>query len=335
MTRPRQASGHPVALLLAAVFAILAIANGPAGAAAPEPAERIRAEVILVGDRLVDVAYHLGVVPAALSARAAMWPLARELGRTSSRLLGCPKCVTVKTPDAIPQAIKELGIRRVLIEKSPRFCLYEPKVNPEKVADLLAKRQDIEKLGVTVEFVDFGNGLDTAIRRTAKLLDREGPAEKLIAEHNETQSRVRAKLPDAQTGKTVVILDGIYQEQTGKTFVRVEAPGGYSDRFLLEPLGLRNGAGAFLDGGAKPSKGHVVVRKLDGLLAARPDMIAITGDADAVQRLLRRERKRLPEMKEIPALRDGAVFALPRYIDSGIIEYPLVLQRWAKALGDG
>lgn len=316
--------------LLAIAVALVPFCLSSVHAKAP-PQEIEKANVIMIGDRLIDVAYHLGVIPAAMSARASMWPLARELGRTSSRLLGCPKCVTVKNPGIVPETILKLGIHRLLIETSPQFCLYEPKVSPEKVVGLLEQRDDIKQLDVTVEYVDFGKGLDAAIRRTGSLLGREKAAEDLIKAHAENLARVRGKLPKQPAGKTVVVFDGVYQQATGKAFVRVEASGGYSDRFLLGPLGLKNVGSAFFANGKKPEKGYVIVRKLDALLEAKPDAIVVTGDADAVQRMLFREMKRQPALMELSALRNGAVFALPRYVDSGVIEYPRVLQRWVAA----
>jgi ABC-type Fe3+-hydroxamate transport system substrate-binding protein len=84
--------------------------------------------------------------------------------------------------------------------------------------------------------------------------------------------------------------------------------------------------------GERPDKGHVILRGLDGLVGAAPDIIVVTGDADAFQRLLARELKREPRLHDVPAVRNAAVYNLPRYVDSGVIEYPQTLLRWASAL---
>ncbi len=47
--------------------------------------------VIMVGDRLVDTSYSLGVVPAAMSVHCSMWPMCDI--KSSVQVLGCPGCL--------------------------------------------------------------------------------------------------------------------------------------------------------------------------------------------------------------------------------------------------
>ncbi len=54
-----------------------------------------KADVIIIGDRLVDIAYNLGVLPAAMSVRCSLWPLCDTLKNTT-QVLGCPNCLQKK-----------------------------------------------------------------------------------------------------------------------------------------------------------------------------------------------------------------------------------------------
>ena len=74
----------------------------------------------------------------------------------------------------------------------------------------------LKGLDVTIEYVDFNEGLESAIRQTAKLLGREDKGEALIEEYNKNLVKAQAKLPKEKLGKKVLILSGTYQKGTGK-----------------------------------------------------------------------------------------------------------------------
>lgn len=299
--------------------------------AAPKTTTIETLPAVMVGDRVVDIAYNLGVLPECMSVRASLWPMADKF-KTVSQPVGCPKCVTTARKNAVPGALKTHGISRVIIEKNDQFCLFTPGLKPENVVPLL------KDSGASIEYVDFSQGLDTAIRQTAKLLNREAQGEELIAKHTKELAEVQAGLPQSAKGKTVVIINGTYQPDTGKCLLRVESPRYYADKFLLGPLGCANVGDAF-KGTAEASNGHYPVRKIKGeadlspLLAANPDVIVMTGDATAVQQALARQLQTTPDLAKIKAIRDMAVYALPLYIDSSVIEYPQILRKWALALG--
>ena len=284
-------------------------------------------KVIMVGDRLVDVAFNLGVLPEAMSVRCSMWPMCKELINTS-QILGCPKCIVDKNPSIVPNTAKERGIKRIIIEKHPNFCIYKPKVKPANVVPLL------EGKGLTIEYVDFSNGLESAIRQTAKLLGCQSKADALINRYNKAQAKAKKGLPKAKLGKKVVIINGTYQSATGKTFLRVEMPGGYSDSFLLHPLGCVNVGDVLKSENKKVNKGHFSIRKLDALTIAKPDVIVMTGNPFAVQKALAAAVKKNPALSQVPAIKNLAIYSLPFYADSSVIEYPAILRQWTDALSN-
>jgi len=312
-----------LAVFCLASLVLLAVVGG-AFANPRQAPEKIKA--VMVGDRLVDVAANLGVVPEGFSARASMWPKADELS-LASQLLGCPMRVTIKKPETVGAFMKERGITRLILEKSARFCLYMKKADPINVAKVV---KDIP--GLKIEYVDFSKGLPSAITEVARLLDRESQGRELVASYEKRMKKTEKLMPANGLKRRVVVLNGKYSAATGKTFVRLEAPGGYSDQYILNPLGCTNVAGAMISDTMKLSKGHVSCPRLKGLIEANPDVIVMTGDAFAVQAVLQKALKSDPALAEVQAVKNGAVFSLPFYGDSSVIEYPEIFRQWSVAL---
>ena len=283
--------------------------------------------VIMIGDRLVDVAYNLGVLPEAMSVRCSMWPMCKQL-LNATQVLGCPKCIVDRIPNIVPDTAKKRGIKRIIIEKHPNFCIYKPKVKPANVVPLLKGK------GLTIEYVDFSQGLESAIRQTARLLGCQSKADALIERYRKALAKAKSCLPKAGLGKKVVIINGTYQSSTGKSFLRIEAAGGYSDQYLLEPLGCINVGDVLRPPKKKVNKGHFMVRKIDGLVKAKPDIIVMTGDTFAVQKALSGAMRRNPALAQVPAIKNLDIYNLPFYADSSVIEYPAILRQWTDALSN-
>lgn len=302
----------------------------PAAWAAPAEAPK-RAEVIILGDRVVDIAYNLGVLPAAMSVRCAMWPLCEQINN-AAQVLGCPNCVLKKQAAPVLDFARKQGINRVIIEKHPVFCKYKD-VSPADAAPFLKDK------GLVIEYVDFSDGLEKAVRRTAALLEGREKGDSLIKTYKKQMARTKKKLEGCSMDAEVVILNGVYQPASGRVMLRAEAPGGYADKFLLEPLGCVNKGAVFQSGDAKPSKGHYMLKKsrqgpvLKPLVAAAPDVIVMTGDAFAVQKAIADALQYTPELADVPAVKNNRIYSLPAYIDASVLEYPEILARWAQALG--
>ncbi len=317
-------------LLVAALISPGLAAGSQIGKAPPE-----RMPVIMVGDRLVDVAYHLGVVAEAVSIRGDLWPAGVSLAKATSTLLGCPFCIVNRVPDAVPNILRQKKIDTILVEKSAPFDKTKPQRDPMDLPPFLEEKGVLAELGTTLVVVDFTAGLDTAIRQIGTILGREQQAEALITSRADRMKAVTAALPTFDSLPKVLVLDGTSQAATGKTFVRVHLSGGYVDEFLLAPLGVTNAGDALATG----ENGFASLPRLDGLSRAAPDLIVMTGDADAVQRKLFEALQRHPELAdEVPAIANHAMLTLPAYYDSEVIEYPGVLERWSTAfasiLGD-
>jgi len=129
----------------------------------------------------------------------------------------------------------------------------------------------------------------------------------------------------------VAVISGTFQTATGKSFLRLEAPGGYTDTYILDMLKARNLADAVITPRDKISKGHLSIRKIDKILAANPDVIVITGESLAVQTAISRAVTKNPELSATPALKNQAVFSLPFYSDADPLSYPQILMQWITA----
>ncbi len=295
------------------------------GLAASGPREgKEKINVLIVGDRLVDIAYNLGVLPEAMVVRC-IWPaFSNELN--SVRSLGCPKSVTIKNKGAAAKFAATTGIKRILIEKTENFSLYAPDANPMKVVPQL------EGKGFELGFVDFSDGVESAIEQTGRLMGREAKAEELIKSYKSCLNKSLKRMPDKKLNKKVLILRGIPVGKTGKFFVQVEAPKGYSDHFFLEPMGCENRGDLLKPKGEKVTKGYFMLKNMADIAKANPDVIVITGEAFPVQRALNKALKKHSSLFDIPAVRNYEIYTLPCYIDSSVIEYPYILRLWIAAL---
>nr|WP_320191804.1 cbb3-type cytochrome c oxidase subunit I [uncultured Desulfobacter sp.] len=319
---------NPVHKKLAAVTAlliagILFINTAPCMASATPVPEK--ADVIIIGDRLVDIAYNLGVLPAAMSVRCSLWPLC-DTFKTTSQVLGCPNCLQKKKAKPLIDFANAHQIKKVIIEKGNPFCALVPKLHPEKIADLL------ETHGLSVTIVEYSHDLNKTVNQMAGLLGKENKAQTLLDDYEQNLAKVMKNIEKKNFAKRVVVLNGVFQASSGKSFLRVESPGGYADQFLLSALKSTNVGNEMVKPEKKASKGHYSIRKLDSLVAAAPDAIIVTGDGFAVQKALSRALVQNPDLAKIPAIKNQAVYNLPGFVQSSLIEYPSILSQWAFVL---
>lgn len=299
----------------------LSFFSGPA-VSGPRPGrEKIKA--IIIGDRLVDIAYNLGVVPDAMVVRC--WGALPEK-LTTVQFLGCPKRVVIKEKETVPNTAREKGLKRILIEKNEHFDIYLPEANPMNIVPLL------ESKGLQLEFVDFSEGIESAIRQAGKLLKREKRAEELITAYKAALQKTKRRMPQEKLGKKVLILKGILVKKTGKPFIHVVAPNGYADRFFLEPMGCTNVGHLVKSEVAKAQKGSFPLRNLENIINAQPDVIIITGKSFAVEKMLQKALMKKPSLREVPAIKNYEIYSLPGYMDEWVVEYPYILRLWISAL---
>ncbi|MUM76263.1 ABC transporter substrate-binding protein [Pseudodesulfovibrio sp. F-1] len=311
-------------LAFMALFVVLAL-NPVLAAGPPKTLQKVK--VVMVGDRLVDVAWKLGIAPTGMVSRLSLWSKGREVALVA-QALGCANKVTVMAPASLSTFMKKTGVTRVIVEKYTPTCLYKD-IDFGKIPDLV---KDVP--GATVEYVDFDSGLDSAVADIAAKFGKEERGKELISAYEENMKQAETALPGKPLGKRVVVLSGTYSSSTGKTFVNVEAPGGYSDQFFLSRLGCVNAAAPMIPDPSAVSKGHASTPRLHGLKQANPDVIVMVGNAFAVQKALQGALVRDPGLADVPAIKNRAVFTLPFYVAADLLDYPDFLRQWTLALQD-
>ncbi|WDP92763.1 MAG: ABC transporter substrate-binding protein [Desulfobacter sp.] len=309
--------------IIVSVICLGLLAAAPAAWAKKFDPPLKKADLLIAGERVMDIAAALGVAPRAFVGRYSLWEGGGYLGKVT-QLLGCPVKACKKSPSTVPNALERMKIHQVIIEKSPEYCLYKPGVSPECIRKGIEGRQ-----GLTIDTVDFSQGLEAAVTQTASLLGVSGDrAAAVMDAYRKDMEIARQNVQKVAPGKRVVILTGTFQKSTGKSFLRVEAAGGYTDKYLLAPLKAEN-VGDAMAKNAKRAKGHFTIRKLGSLAAVNPDIIVITGDAPAVHKALNRAVAKHPRLAGVNALKNSAVYVLPAYRDCGPLEYPDKLNKWA------
>lgn len=306
-----------------AILLSLLIFLVPATNAGPRPGKQ-QIPTIFIGERVANIAYHLGVIPKVMVTRCD-WPMvSRELA--TIRTLGCPKRVIVKNKKSVIDAALEMGIKRVIVEKNKRYNQPKSGINPARIIPVL------QKAGLTVEVVDFDNGIATAITRLGLLLQRQEQAEKLKQRYLKTLKKVTKKIAAKKTSRNVVVLRGVLVGSRSTPFVQVDEAKGYTDHFLLTPLGCKNISDRFKNTKTKSKKGYFQIPSMAKLLEAQPETIIMTGKSFAVQQALFEEINKNSAMRQIPAIKNQRIFSLPDYIDGSVIDYPRILALWHKAL---
>lgn len=302
---------------LAIILCIVAFSVTPLAAGTPSgysPGHE-KVNAIFISDRITDVAYRLGVVPVAYCARCC-WPMTQKELSTVTRL-GCYRCATV---DSVIKTADKHKARLILIE--------DGSVTINKDWNWTDKfLQPLKEHGYDIHVINFSEGVPRAILEIGKALGKEDKAMSLARQYARSLERIRNTIPAIRVDKKILILHG-----WGRRGVRVEAPGGYSDRFLLKPLGCVNVGGLIKKQDTKVKNGYFPLKSWQAVLKANPDIIVIYGNSCTVQKSLVRALKRHPELAKVTAIRDHAVYTLPFYMNSSVTQYPKILKIWIDAI---
>lgn len=315
--RPHTSSPAGVAVLLCLLALLSWLVPSPAAAGCRSQALEKR-PIVVIGEPLAAVCLRLNIAPLAWVGRKSLWEPGKVLS-AGSPALGCPGRISgAKGPSMIKhiQSLKPQAVYMTHLK-----CRYRPNIDYRKIQAALRAK------GIEPRIIAFDKDPMAAVREFATALDRAADGEKLIAAYAKNLKRARARMAEVPRGLRVVVLAGTYQATTGKCFTRLEAAGGYSDAGVLKEAGALNVAADIVRDGEKMDKGHMALRRLDRVLASRPDLIAATGDPLPVSARVADALQRADGLGHVPT-----VFALPLYVEADPLAYPEVLNRWATAL---
>ena len=270
---------------------------------------------IFISDKIADVAYRLGVVPVAYCARCE-WPLVNKELSTVKRL-GCYK---TKVEKVIKTANKH-KIKFALIEDASP-AIFKKKANWYKKYG-----EPLKEKGFEVHHIDFSKGVPETIREIGRLIGKKEKAEELAGQYTDRLLKVKSRIPAAKTNKKILILKGV-----GKRGIQVEAPGGYTDRFLLGLLGCVNVGDMVKTEDTKVEKCHFLLEGWKNIAKANPDIIVKYGNIFTVEKKLAFALKKHPELSGVTAIKNHAVYTLPAYYDGSVTRYPAVLGTWIDAV---
>ena len=270
---------------------------------------------IFISDRITDVAYHLGAAPVAYCARCC-WPMTQKELSTVTRL-GCYRCATV---DSIIKTADKHKVRLILIEDG-RVTKFKDWNWKDKYLEPLKKH------GYNVHVISFSKGVPDAIMKIGRLLDREKKAGKLAAKYSKIYKKAMDAISGSKTSKKILILQGL-----GRRGIRVETPGGYTEQYLIRPLGCINVGNLVKGQDTKVNKGYFLLEDWRAIVRANPDIIVKYGNACTVERAIVKALKKYPKLSNVTAIKNHAVYILPSYIGSSVIEYPHILRAWFDAI---
>ncbi|MCG8639997.1 MAG: hypothetical protein MI862_09675 [Desulfobacterales bacterium] len=300
-----------------AALALLLIlfSNASAG-----PTEFKKINGFLMGERLLDVVYHLGYAPTALVGGCGSRVAAKFEGH--SVLGGCTGRMLRNEAKNLKALCRDNNIDRVISEKGIKPCSGGP---DKPLSELLGKKS-------RVTLIDFSKGLVPAIHEIAGILGCPEKGEALAATYGKAMEKALAGISKTAEPKKIVVPKGIHTA-SGKGFLQVEAATGPSGHALLPTLGLESAGPAMASETAKASHGFLPLHNLKKLSQVSPDVIVVMGDAFVVQRELNRWAKSDPKAAAaVPALFNHAVFTLPPADSEGALGYPGILNRWASTL---
>lgn len=270
---------------------------------------------VFISDRITDIAYHLGVVPVA-HCGCCNWPMARkELSTVAG--LGCYGCATV---DSVIKKAGKHNVRMILIEDG-RVTKFKDWNWKDKYFEPLEKR------GYEVYAISFSKGIPQAILDIGKLLHREEKAGELAAKYTRDLEKTMKAISASGSGKKILILQGV-----GRRGIRVETPDGYAEQYLIGPLGCINVGNLVRGRDVEVTKGYFVLDNWQAIVGANPDIIVKYGNVCTVEEGLVRALKKYPDLSNVTAIKNHAVYTMPSYTGSSVIEYPQILRAWYDAV---
>ena len=112
----------------------------------------------------------------------------------------------------------------------------------------------------------------------------------------------------------------------------MEASDGYAEQYLVGPLGCINAANSAKSQDVEVTKGYFILDNWQAVVRANPDIIVKYGNVCTVEKGLVRALKKYSELSDVTAIKNHAVYTVPSYMGSSVIEYPQILRAWYDAI---
>ncbi|MDY0164226.1 hypothetical protein [Desulfobotulus sp.] len=273
-------------------------------------------DVILIGDKLSDVARHLGIL-----GRGMVTSQIPQIERIFPGIpqLECTRCIMGDKRRVLYTAAKRMGVNWIVLEKDGPDGPGWSGMNPASM------EEELRQEGYRVDVVDFTQGLEKAVMDAGRIFEREKEGARLIKGYGEKMAGLAETMP-RNLGLKVAVFLGMVHPETGQHYLVAEGPDTFCCQHLLRPMGCEEVGGSLVSG-----EGPEVLQSLLALKDVRPDVLVFTGDAQVGLGLLHGELAGDRALLEVPALRDLALFALPHVSGGEPMDYPARMQQWIMA----
>ncbi len=280
-------------------------------------------DTVFIGDRVLDVANMLRIMPKFASARFSQWDKSFCF---KTKRLGCPNKTTRIKKDIIPNLIDKKGVKKIVVEKTDNYCLLMKQVNPMDIMDII-KNKD-----VNVTVIDFSKSEREGIIQTAKYLGKEKEGIKIANNYEKELKKAKESMKGIKKEKRVVVLKAFTDRKTKKFVLNGEAKGFYTDKFFLDAFGAKNVSDLMNKDNKKLFKGGFPIADLENLIEVNPDVIILLGNKiEKVKEKLLKLIAKNPKFTSIPAIKNNAIADnLEYYMGNDIENGPKIILEWVK-----
>lgn len=275
-------------------------------------------DLFMIGDKLATTAQKLGILPRAMA--TSQIPLIEQMFPGIDNL-ECTRCIMTSKRQILYSAAKKTDIYRVSLEKDSDSSMYWSGLNPEDI------KEELHEKGFTTDIADFSNGLFEGIIQTGEIYNKQKQAKRLIKNYESKLDEVKPKIPDC-SGLNISIVLGMINPFTGDHYLLPQGKDTYLSKTILNDLKCGNSC-------KEPDlEKSPVIEDLLYLKKENPHVIVFTGDSQAGFFNLYQCLKNDPDFKDIPAVKNHAVFSLPHLSGGNPIDYPWILDQWARAFSE-
>ncbi len=312
-------------MILVMIFALLfAGCSGNSNGAGGGKNVVVLEDTVFIGDRILDIANTVGVMPKYAAARYSQWPKSKSF---KTQKLGCPNRVLRKQKQTIPNLIDNEGVKKIVIEDTGQYCLFVKDISLSEIYEIV-KGKDVE---ITV--FDFKDGNKKGIIELSKYLGKEKEGIALADKYEKEMAEAEASMKTVKKGKKVVVFK-CFLDKEDNLIVLAESPDFYTDRIFLNDFGAVNVSLKLNTKNDDYSHGFFQVSDLTPLTKANPDIIILHGP-DKGKKRIKEEFKKLAKSNEefakIPAIKNKAIAdSLPLYIGNDVADGPRMIKRWVK-----
>lgn len=274
-------------------------------------------DLFMIGDKLATVAKKLGILPRAMA--TSQVPLIEQMFPGIENL-ECTRCIMTSKRQVLYSAAKKIDVYRVSLEKDSELSPYWAGLNPAYIRD------ELEEKGFKTDIADFSNGIRQGIRETGEIYDKTREAERLIRSYDKKLEQSESSIIDCSGIRVAVIL-GMINPYSGEHYLIPEGSNSYLNREIVQKLGCTNISDKLM----APGEDQYTINDLSNLKEVCPDVIVLSGDAQAGLLSIFEAVKNDGGFQDIPAIKNHAVFCLPHLSGGNPVDYPWILQEWTKA----